>query len=106
MDVLTPEQRSRNMKAIRSKGTKIETLLMKALWKAGYRYRKDNRKIFGKPDITFRTAKVAVFCDGEFFHGKDWEVQRARDCPFKGPVPVSIYDHLPTRFCPANCPEN
>jgi DNA mismatch endonuclease (patch repair protein) len=73
MDVHSKEQRSRNMKAIRSKNTKIEVLLGKALWAKGYRYRKDNNKITGKPDFTFRKYKIAIFCDGEFFHGKDWD---------------------------------
>ncbi len=78
MDVLTPEQRSRNMRAIKSKGTKIEELLAKALWQNGLRYRRNNKKVFGKPDFTFRKYKIAIFCDSEYFHGKDWETQKHR----------------------------
>ena len=78
MDVLTNEQRRRNMRAIKSKGTKIEEILGKALWKKGYRYRRNNGKVFGKPDFTFVKYKIAIFCDSEFFHGKDWETQKHR----------------------------
>ncbi len=78
MDVLTKEQRQKNMKAIKSKGTKIEELLAKALWRRGCRYRKNNKDVFGKPDFTFKKYKIAVFCDSEYFHGKDWETQKLR----------------------------
>ncbi len=78
MDVLTPEQRSNNMRAIKSKKTKIEELLAKSLWSKGYRYRRNNIKIIGKPDFTFTKYKIAIFCDSEFFHGKDWETQKLR----------------------------
>ncbi len=78
MDVLTPEQRRKNMQAIKNKKTKIEELLAKALWNKGYRYRRNNNSVFGKPDITFRKYKVAIFCDSEFFHGKEWETQKHR----------------------------
>lgn len=78
MDDLTPEQRKKNMRHIRSKNTEIECILRKALWKKGYRYRKHYTKIPGKPDIVLTKYKIAIFCDGEFFHGKDWKVQRKR----------------------------
>lgn len=78
MDDLTPEQRKKNMRHIRSKNTEIECILRKALWKKGYKYRKHYTKIPGKPDIVLTKYKIAIFCDGEFFHGKDWEVQRKR----------------------------
>jgi len=78
MDVLTKEQRRKNMQAIKGKGTWIEVLLGKALWSVGYRYRKNNQKVFGKPDFTFSKYKVAVFCDSEYFHGKDWETAKER----------------------------
>jgi DNA mismatch endonuclease (patch repair protein) len=78
MDNLTPEQRRKNMQAIKSTATKDEVRLMNALWHLGYRYRKNNKKVFGKPDITFAKYKIAIFIDSEFFHGKDWEVQQLR----------------------------
>ncbi len=77
-DVLTPEQRKKNMQHIRCKDSKIELLLRRALWGKGYRYRKNYDKLPGKPDIVFTKYKIAIFCDGEFFHGKDWEVLKPR----------------------------
>lgn len=76
MDKLTKEQRTKNMKAVKSKGSKIENLLMKSLWQKGYRYRKNDKSVFGKPDIVFKSMKIAVFCDSEFWHGKDWEIKK------------------------------
>ncbi|MGQ7945634.1 very short patch repair endonuclease [Flavobacterium sp. WC2509] len=78
MDFLTPEQRSKRMSAIRSTNTKDEVRLAKALWALGYRYRKNNKTVFGTPDITFKKLKIAIFVDGEFFHGKDWHIDRNR----------------------------
>ena len=77
-DVLTAEQRSKNMRSIKNKDTKIEIALRKALWKKGYRYRKNYDKLPGKPDIVLTKQKIAIFCDGDFFHGRDWEVLRPR----------------------------
>ena len=73
MDNLTKEQRRKNMQAIRSSNTKAEILLAKALFSKGYRYRKNNKNVFGTPDLTFKKIKLAIFVDGEFWHGKDWE---------------------------------
>lgn len=77
-DVLTQEQRHKNMKNIRSKNTKIERILRKALWERGIRYRKNYSKLPGKPDIVLIKYKIAIFCDSEFFHGKNWEAQKIR----------------------------
>ena len=77
-DVLTKEQRHKNMKNIRSKDTAIEIRLRKALWQKGYRYRKNYKELPGCPDIVLTKYKIAIFCDGEFFHGKDWEVLKPR----------------------------
>lgn len=76
MDVLTPEQRRKNMQRIRSKDTTIERTLRKALWHKGFRYRKNYKKLPGKPDIALTKYKIAVFCDSEFFHGKDWDLKK------------------------------
>lgn len=73
MDNHTPEQRRRNMQAVKNKNTKIEVMLRKELWSRGLRYQKNSSKVFGKPDIVFIGKKVAVFCDSEFWHGYDWE---------------------------------
>ena len=72
MDRLTKEQRRKNMQAVKNKGSKIETVLGKGIWATGLRYRKNDKSVFGKPDFTFKKYKVAVFCDSEFWHGKDW----------------------------------
>lgn len=76
MDVHNPEQRSKNMCAIKASGTKPELLMAKALWSKGYRYRKNNKSVFGKPDFTFKKVKVAIFVDSEFFHGKDFATKK------------------------------
>ena len=73
MDNHTAEQRSKNMKAVKNKGSKIETMLQIELWHRGLKYRKNVKTVYGKPDIAFIGKKVAVFCDSEFFHGYDWE---------------------------------
>ena len=68
----TEEQISYNMKRIKNKGSEIELLLQKELWRRGLRYRKNVKGITGKPDIAFIGKKIAVFCDSEFWHGYDW----------------------------------
>jgi DNA mismatch endonuclease, patch repair protein len=78
MDRHSPSQRSKNMAAIKSTGTKSEIRLAKTLWHLGYRYRKNNKTVFGKPDLTFKKHKIAIFIDSEFFHGKDWETEKHR----------------------------
>lgn len=67
------EIRSYNMSQIRSKNTKPELVLRKALWQRGLRYRVNVKELCGKPDIVFRKQKVAVFCDSAFWHGRDYE---------------------------------
>ncbi len=76
MDKLTKEQRRKNMQAIRATGSKIETALAKALWNRGHRYRKNDRSVFGKPDITLKRYKLVIFIDGEFWHGKNWNKRK------------------------------
>ena len=78
MHVLTKEQRTKNMKAIKSHGTKGEVLLAKALWHRGYRYRKNDKTVFGRPDLTFKKYKIAIFVDSEYFHGKAWNIEKFR----------------------------
>ena len=72
MDRLTPEQRHKNMQAIKGKDTDIERLLRQELWLRGLRYRKNVKTVYGHPDIAFIGKKIAVFCDSEFWHGFDW----------------------------------
>lgn len=78
MDKHTPEQRRKNMQAVKNKDSQIELLLRKELWSRGLRYRKNVNRIYGRPDIVFIGKKVAVFCDSEFWHGYNWE-ERKKD---------------------------
>ena len=77
MDTHTPEQRRKNMQAIRSRDTKIEIMLRNELWRRGLRYQ-NRRELPGCPDIVFKGKRVAVFCDSEFWHGYDWDKQKDR----------------------------
>ena len=72
------EQRRKTMSKIRGKNTTIEVTLQKALWAKGYRYRKNYKKLPGSPDICLTKYRIAIFCDSEFFHGKDWEILKLR----------------------------
>ena len=76
MDRLTKEQRYKNMSANKGKGTKLELLFGKLLWNAGVRYRKNDKTVFGKPDFVIRKMRIAIFCDGEFWHGRNWEERK------------------------------
>ncbi|MDO4803912.1 MAG: very short patch repair endonuclease [Lachnospiraceae bacterium] len=78
MDVLTPSQRHKAMSHVRSENTSIELILRKALWHRGYRYRKNYKALPGSPDIAITKYRIAIFCDSEFFHGKDWEELKLR----------------------------
>ena len=66
------------MSKIRSVDTKAELLLRKALWNAGFRYRLHNKKLPGKPDITITKYKLAIFVDGEFWHGYKWKDKKPK----------------------------
>ena len=73
MDKHTPEQRRKNMQAVKNKDSIIECLLRNELWQRGLRYRKNVKFVYGHPDIAFIRRKIAVFVDSEFWHGYDWE---------------------------------
>ena len=62
------------MSAIPSKNTKPEILLGKAMWEKGLRYRK-HYPIAGKPDFVFVRKKIAIFCDGDYWHGNNWSLR-------------------------------
>lgn len=68
-----PATTSKIMRAVKSKGSKSERALGKALWAKGLRYRKHRRDISGTPDFAFIGLKIAVFCDGDFWHGRGWK---------------------------------
>ncbi|MCF1420590.1 very short patch repair endonuclease [Mangrovimonas futianensis] len=71
----TTKKRSKMMGKIRGKNTKPEMLFRKALWKKGIRYRLNN-KLPGNPDISIKKYKLAIFIDGEFWHGYDWDERK------------------------------
>ncbi len=72
------EKRHIIMSKIRGKDTKPEIQLRNYLWAKGLRYRKNYKDLPGKPDIAITKYKIAIFCDSEFFHGKDWDKQREK----------------------------
>ncbi len=69
-----PEVTYKIMSAIKGKNTKPEKLLGQQMWNLGLRYRK-HYKIKGRPDFVFIRKKIAVFCDGDFWHGNNWKVR-------------------------------
>ena len=78
MDNLTREQRHRNMQKIRSRDTTIERILCRCIREKGYGYRKNYKELPGRPDIVLTKYRIAIFCDSEFFHGKDWETLQVK----------------------------
>jgi DNA mismatch endonuclease (patch repair protein) len=69
MDKLTTEQRHKNMAAIRSKNTKPEMIVRRGLWKRGFRYRLNHKRLPGHPDLVLRKYRTCVFVNGCFWHG-------------------------------------
>lgn len=66
-DVLTEQQRRKNMQAIKSQ-SKLENRFSKALWKKGIRFRKNTKDLYGKPDIAIKKYKIVIFIDSCFWH--------------------------------------
>ena len=73
----TLETRTR-MSRVKLKNGVAEQLLAKKLWHLGYRYRKNDKRLPGSPDIAIIKHRIAIFVDGEFWHGKDWETRKSR----------------------------
>lgn len=98
MDIKSPEERSKNMAAIRSKNTRPEMYFRKLLFAHGYRYSLNSGKVYGHPDIYLRKYNTAIFINGCFWHRhsgckfaympksrqdfweKKFETNRKRDC--------------------------
>lgn len=72
------EKASRIASKIRSSNTKGEVLLRSVVWKLGFRFRKNVKTLPGKPDIVFPRERVAIFCDGDFWHGRNWEEKKKK----------------------------
>jgi DNA mismatch endonuclease (patch repair protein) len=81
-DVMSQEQRSRLMAAVRSRNTRFElaflSLLSAELYPLGFRYRKHHRRILGTPDIVFVRYRIAIFLDSDFWHGRNYDRLKAR----------------------------
>ncbi len=69
---------SRTKTSNRKAGTKHEDLLRKRLWSIGLRYRRNHKDLPGVPDIVFTRERLAIFCDGDFWHGRNWQERRAK----------------------------
>ena len=69
MDKLSAQQRHQNMAAIRSKDTKPEMIVRKGLWKRGFRYRLNHKRLPGHPDLVLRKYRTCIFINGCFWHG-------------------------------------
>lgn len=80
-DMMTPEQRRKNMQAIRSI-SKLESIVSKELWHKGYRFRRNTKDLFGKPDISIKKYKIVIFIDSCFWH----------QCPIHGNMPKTNVD--------------
>jgi len=78
VDNLTSEQRTKNMKSIKSV-SKLESIIAKELWRKGVRYRRNTKSLFGKPDISIKKYKIVIFIDSCFWHM----------CPIHGKIPAS-----------------
>ncbi|MCL2414235.1 MAG: DNA mismatch endonuclease Vsr [Bacteroidales bacterium] len=76
MDNLTAEQRRKSMQSNKAVGTKAEIILSKTLLARGHKHRRNDKSVYGTPDLAFKKIKLAVFVDGEFWHGKDWGKQK------------------------------
>lgn len=70
-----PKTTHKIMSSIHSVETRPELALRRELWRRGLRYRKNDKRLPGKPDIVFSRARLAIFCDGDFWHGHNWAVR-------------------------------
>jgi DNA mismatch endonuclease (patch repair protein) len=74
MDKLSPEQRHKNMAAIRGKDTKPEMIVRKGLWRMGFRYRLNHKRLPGHPDLVLKKYRTCIFVNGCFWHGHNVDI--------------------------------
>ena len=74
MDRLTPQQRHANMAAIRGKDTKPEMIVRKGLWRMGFRYRLNHKRLPGHPDLVLKKYRTCIFVNGCFWHGHNVDI--------------------------------
>ena len=79
MDRLTPQQRHANMAAIRSKDTKPEMIVRRGLWSRGFRFRLNDKRLPGHPDLVLRKYRTCIFVNGCFWHGHNVAEPRMSD---------------------------
>ena len=72
------EKASKALARNKAADTKCERILRSELWRRGLRFRKNVRSLPGKPDMVFTRQRVVVFCDGDFWHGRDWEERKRK----------------------------
>jgi len=70
-----PEVTHRIMSAIKNRHTQPEIILRRALWHKGLRYRVNDGRLPGRPDVVFTKVRLVVFCDGDFWHGHNWAIR-------------------------------
>lgn len=71
MDVLSPQQRHKSMASVHSSNTKPEIIVRKYLWNNGFRYRRNDSRLPGHPDIVLRKYRTCIFVNGCFWHGHE-----------------------------------
>lgn len=74
----TTSEISKRMANVKLKKGTAETMVAKALWNKGIRYRRNYKRLPGSPDIAITKFKLAIFIDGEFWHGEDWENRKTK----------------------------
>ena len=74
MDKVSPEQRHKNMAAIRGKDTKPEMIVRKGLWRMGFRYRLNHKRLPGHPDFVLKKYRTCIFVNGCFWHGHNVDI--------------------------------
>ena len=104
MDHLTPQQRHKNMAAIRSKNTRPEMIVRKGLWKRGFRYRLNHRRLPGHPDLVLRRYRTCIFVNGSFWHGHlTTSVMHDAQCVMEGSecckIPKTNRDFWVAKIC-------
>lgn len=83
MDKLTPQQRHKTMAAIRGKNTKPEMIVRRGLWKRGFRYRLNHKRLPGHPDLVLRKYRTCIFVNGCFWHGHNVTESQVQGSGFK-----------------------
>jgi DNA mismatch endonuclease (patch repair protein) len=82
VDFMSAKQRSYCMSRVKGKDTELERVIRSELFKLGFRYRKNVKELPGRPDIVFSRAKAAIFIDGDFWHGYDFDKWKYKLSPF------------------------